>query len=85
MVLHHIPTSKLVCIILRPYVSGQRLLFIMYYLYFIRLSGLSLNKPPWRNWLARSAVNFHYGKQRDRKDAGSIPAGGEFIFFLFQV
>ena len=28
---------------------------------------LQLN-PPWRNWLARSAVN--------RKVAGSIPAGG---------
>ena len=37
--------------------------------------SLQLN-PPWRNWLARSAVN--------RKVAGSIPAGGVFFGCLDQ-
>ena len=33
--------------------------------------------PPWRNWLARSAVN--------RKVGGSSPPGGEKIFLHFYV
>ena len=33
----------------------------------------SATKPPWRNWLARSAVN--------RKVGGSSPPGGAKIFF----
>uniref|UniRef100_A0A0K2SZV7 Uncharacterized protein n=1 Tax=Lepeophtheirus salmonis TaxID=72036 RepID=A0A0K2SZV7_LEPSM len=32
-------------------------------------------KPPWRNWLARSAVN--------RKVGGSSPPGGGFILLKF--
>ena len=31
-------------------------------------------KPPWRNWLARSAVN--------RKVGGSSPPGGEYFNFF---
>ena len=31
-------------------------------------------KPPWRNWLARSAVN--------RKVGGSSPPGGDFFSFI---
>ena len=30
--------------------------------------------PPWRNWLARSAVN--------RKVGGSSPPGGEILFWI---
>ena len=36
--------------------------------------ALSTAKPPWRNWLARSAVN--------RKVGGSSPPGGAKIFFF---
>ena len=32
-------------------------------------------KPPWRNWLARSAVN--------RKVGGSSPPGGAIFYLLF--
>ena len=32
---------------------------------------LDLHQPPWRNWLARSAVN--------RKVGGSSPPGGAFL------
>jgi hypothetical protein len=35
---------------------------------------VSTRMPPWRNWLARSAVN--------RKDGGSSPPGGVSHFFL---
>ena len=39
--------------------------------------SLVLRKPPWRNRLARSAVN--------RKVGGSSPPGGDQFFFLLQV
>ena len=32
--------------------------------------------PPWRNWLARSAVNREVG--------GSSPPGGDFLTYFFQ-
>ena len=32
-----------------------------------------LDKPPWRNWLARSAVN--------RKVGGSSPPGGDYFSY----
>ena len=35
------------------------------------LNDGSLYQPPWRNWLARSAVN--------RKVGGSSPPGGAFL------
>ena len=35
------------------------------------LNDGSLYRPPWRNWLARSAVN--------RKVGGSSPPGGAFL------
>ena len=34
-----------------------------------------ITQPPWRNWLARSAVN--------RKVGGSSPPGGAIIFTVF--
>ena len=33
--------------------------------------------PPWRNWLARSAVN--------RKVGGSNPPGGVFLNFIYEI
>ena len=36
---------------------------------------LQTHKPPWRNWLARSAVN--------RKVGGSSPPGGANFFTIF--
>ena len=36
-----------------------------------------LSKPPWRNWLARSAVN--------RKVGGSSPPGGDHFLFCFEL
>ena len=36
--------------------------------FFVLAPEWVVHSPPWRNWLARSAVN--------RKVAGSIPAGG---------
>ena len=36
---------------------------------------IDFNKPPWRNWLARSAVN--------RKVGGSSPPGGECFVLLY--
>lgn len=36
-----------------------------------------MQEPPWRNWLARSAVN--------RKVGGSSPPGGAFIFSFLKV
>ena len=36
-------------------------------------AGSHINMPPWRNWLARSAVN--------RKVGGSSPPGGAKYFF----
>ena len=38
-------------------------------------AGSHINMPPWRNWLARSAVN--------RKVGGSSPPGGAIIFTVF--
>ena len=40
------------------------------------ISFLSTSKPPWRNWLARSAVN--------RKVGGSSPPGGGPLFLFFK-
>ena len=36
-----------------------------------------MSKPPWRNWLARSAVN--------RKVGGSSPPGGASFLFCFEL
>ena len=38
---------------------------------------LDLHQPPWRNWLARSAVN--------RKVGGSSPPGGAHSFDIFSL
>ena len=36
--------------------------------------SLASHLPPWRNWLARSAVN--------REAGGSSPPGGDSIFYV---
>ena len=40
----------------------------------LMLNYISKCKPPWRNWLARSAVN--------RKVGGSSPPGGAYFYKL---
>ena len=54
---------------------GVNLIFKKGFFYYFS-SFLNIKKPPWRNWLARSAVN--------RKVGGSSPPGGE-VFFPFRI
>ena len=64
----HLPPLIIFCSIpLRPYFS----VFPFFFFLNIRIN----KKPPWRNWLARSAVN--------RKVGGSSPPGGA-SFELFR-
>ena len=41
------------------------------------VTGPNIDKPPWRNRLARSAVN--------RKVGGSSPPGGDLFFFILSM